>query len=78
MTQSSLPLDQLSTYQLAWNELKHAMETTGDEEFLATLDRVENRLIAQYPNDEPAIIEMLVAWQVGLGYVPPKAQRGFL
>lgn len=76
--QSSLPSEQLSTYQLAWNELKHAMQTTGEDEFLATVDRVENRLIAQYPSDGPAIIEMVTAWKVALGAAQPNSLQGFV
>ncbi|MGV8959196.1 MAG: hypothetical protein ACOH1V_02255 [Stenotrophomonas sp.] len=67
-----------ATYELAWNEIRHAHQSMSAEAFTALVDQVEKRLTATYPAEEVAIIEMVAAWLVTLGVAPPKSLRGFV
>ncbi len=71
--------EQRSTYELAWNEVKHASQTlTSHAALMEAISEVEARLISKYPDDEPEIIRMVAAWMVRLEILPPSSLRGFV
>lgn len=70
---------QRADYELAFNELRHGLLEHGDShEFWRLCDEVEERLIAAYPEDDTAIIEMIAAWLVKLGVAPEGSLQGFV
>lgn len=70
---------QTADYELAFNEISHALLQHGESEaFWETCDEVEERLIDQYPEDETAIIEMVATWLVKLGVAPEGSLQGFV
>ncbi|MGE8280570.1 MAG: hypothetical protein ACN6O2_09055 [Stenotrophomonas sp.] len=70
--------EQLSDYELAFNEIRHALLQHGESEaFWAACDEVEERLIDAYPEDETAIIELVATWLVKLGVSPEGSLQGF-
>ncbi|WP_313171484.1 hypothetical protein [Stenotrophomonas sp.] len=70
---------QTSDYELAFNEIRHALQQHGESEsFWSSCDEVEERLIDQYPEDETAIIEMVATWLVKLGVKPEGSLQGFV
>ncbi len=71
--------EQLSDYELAFNEIRHALQEHGESgTFWEACDKVEERLIDQYPEDETAIIEMVATWLVKLGVAPEGSLQGFV
>jgi len=71
--------EQLSDYELAFNEIRHALLQHGESEtFWGICDEVEERLIDQYPEDETAIIEMVATWLVKLGVQPEGSLQGMV
>ena len=70
---------QHSDYELAFNEISHALLHHGESEpFWEVCDDVEDRLIHAYPEDETAIIEMVATWLVKLGVHPEGSLQGFV
>jgi len=70
---------QIADYELAFNEISHALRQKGEsEDFWETCDNVEDRLIDQYPEDETTIIEMVATWLVKLGVHPEGSLQGFV
>lgn len=71
--------NQLADYELAFNEISHALLQHGQSKaFWATCDVVEDRLIEAYPEDETAIIELVATWLVKLGVAPEGSLQGFV
>lgn len=71
--------EQLSDYELAFNEIRRALQEHGESEsFWEACDEVEERLIDQYPEDETAIIELVATWLVKLGVAPEGSLQGFV
>ena len=71
--------EQLSDYELAFNEISHALLNHGESKtFWSVCDEVEDRLIDAYPEDETAIIEMVATWLVKLGVAPEGSLQGFV
>lgn len=71
--------EQLSDYELAFNEIRHALLQHGESEsFWKACDQVEERLIDQYPEDGTAIIELVATWLVKLGVAPEGSLQGFV
>jgi len=69
----------MADYELAFNEISHALRQHGESEpFWEVCDHVEDRLIDAYPEDETAIIEMVAAWLVKLGVAPEGSLQGFV
>lgn len=70
---------QRADYELAFNEISHALLQYGDSEaFWEVCDEVEDRLIDQYPEDETAVIELVATWFVRLGVQTEESLRGFV
>lgn len=70
---------QNADYELAFNELHHELQKHGiSKAFWDSCDAVEARLIAQYPRDEPAIVEMVATWLARLGISDEDELRGFI
>lgn len=70
---------QMADYELAFNEINHALLNHGDSKaFWGVCDHVEERLIDQYPEDETAIIEMVATWLVKLGVAPEGSLQGMI
>ncbi len=58
---------QRADYDLAFNELQHAVSEHGPGPDLdAVLGAIEDRLIGRYPEDEHAIHELIASWLVTL------------
>ena len=58
---------QQADYDLAFNELQHAVSEHGPGPRLdAVLEAIEDRLTGRYPEDEHAIHEMIASWLVTL------------
>jgi len=71
--------NQLADYELAFNEISHALLQHGQSKaFWETCDVVEDRLIEAYPEDETAIIELVATWLVKLGVAPEGSLQGFV
>ena len=70
---------QKADYELAFNEISHALLQHGESEaFWEVCDDVEERLIDAYPEDETAIIELVATWLVKLGAAPEGSLQGFV
>jgi len=71
--------NQLADYELAFNEISHALLHHGQSKaFWETCDVVEDRLIDAYPDDETAIIEMVATWLVRLNVSEEESLRGLI
>lgn len=71
--------EQNADYELAFNEISHALLHHGQSKtFWGICDEVEERLIDQYPEDETAIIEMVATWLVKLGVAPEGSLQGMI
>lgn len=70
---------QIADYELAFNEISHALLQHGQSKaFWKTCDVVEDRLIEAYPEDETAIIELVATWLVKLGVAPEGSLQGMV
>lgn len=71
--------NQLADYELAFNEISHALLQHGQsKDFWKACDVVEDRLIEAYPEDETAIIELVATWLVKLGVAPEESLQGMI